>query len=55
MVHEFIEKIVAYAPEYKDETRYQEVAIYYNGVGTTTEEMEEHISKKKPFLKANTA
>ena len=54
MVHEFIEIIVVYAPEYKDETRYQEVAVHYNGVGIirepTAEEMEEyfqeHISKK---------
>lgn len=62
VVHEFIEKIVVYAPEYKDGMRYQEVAIHYNGVGIirepTAEEMEEyfqeHISKK-PFLKAKTA
>lgn len=62
VIHEFIEKIVVYAPEYKDGKRYQEVAIHYNGVGIirepTAEEMEEyfqeHISKK-PFLKAKTA
>ena len=62
LVHEFIEKIVVSAPEYKDGKRCQEVAIYYNGVGIvrepTAEEMEEyfqeHISKK-PFLKAKTA
>lgn len=62
LVHEFIEKIVVSAPEYKDGKRYQEVAIHYNGVGIirepTAEEMEEyfqeHISKK-PFLKAKTA
>ena len=61
-VHEFIEKIVVSAPEYKDGKRYQKVAIYYNGVGIvrepTAEEMEEyfqeHISRK-PFLKAKTA
>lgn len=60
--HEFIEKIVVSAPEYKDGKRYQEVEIHYNGVGIirepTAEEMEEyfqeHISKK-PFLKAKTA
>ncbi len=54
LVHEFIEKIVVSAPEYKDGKRYQEVAIYYNGVGIirepTAEEMEEyfqeHISRK---------
>lgn len=62
LVHEFIEKIVVSAPEYKGGKRCQEVAIYYNGVGIvrepTAEEMEEyfqeHISKK-PFLKAKTA
>ena len=62
LVHEFIEKIVVSAPEYKDGKRYQEVAIHYNGVGIirepTAEEMEEyfqeHISKKS-FLKAKTA
>lgn len=62
LVHEFIEKIVVSAPEYKDGKRYQEVAIHYNGVGIirepTAEEMEEyfqeHISKK-PFSKAKTA
>ena len=62
LVHEFIEKIVVSAPEYKDDKRYQEVEIHYNGVGIirepTAEEMEEyfqeHISKK-PFLKAKTA
>ena len=62
LVHEFIEKIVVSAPEYKDDKRCQEVAIYYNGVGIvrepTAEEMEEyfgeHISKR-PFLKAKTA
>lgn len=62
LVHEFIEKIVVSAPEYKNSKRYQEVAIHYNGVGIirepTAAEMEEyfqeHISKK-PFLKAKTA
>lgn len=62
LVHEFIEKIVVSAPEYKDGKRYQEIAIHYNGVGIirepSLEEMEryfhEHI-KKKPFLKAKTA
>ena len=61
-MHEFIEKIVVSAPEYKDGKRCQKVEIYYNGVGIvrepTAEEMEEyfqeHISKK-PFLKAKTA
>lgn len=62
LVHEFIEKIVVSAPEYKDGKRYQEIAIHYNGVGIirepTAEEMEEyfqeHISKT-PFLKVKTA
>lgn len=62
LVHEFIEKIVVSAPEYKDGKHYQEIAIHYNSVGIirepTAEEMEEyfqeHISKK-PFLKAKTA
>ena len=62
LVHEFIEKIVVSVPEYKDGKRYQEVEIYYNGIGIvrepTPEEMEEyfqeHISKKS-FLKAKTA
>lgn len=62
LVHEFIEKIVVSAPEYKDGKRYQKIAIHYNGVGIirepTAEEMEEyfqeHISKKS-FLKAKTA
>ena len=62
LVHEFIEKIVVSAPEYKDGKRCQKVEIYYNGVGIvrepTAEEMEEyfqeHISKK-PFLKEKTA
>lgn len=62
LVHEFIEKIVVSAPEYKDGKRYQEVAIHYNGVGiireSTPEEMEEYFQehiKNKPFLKAKTA
>lgn len=62
LVHEFIEKIVVSAPEYKDGKRYQEVAIHYNGVGIirepTAEEMEEYFQErisKKPFLKAKTA
>lgn len=62
LVHEFIEKIVVSAPEYKDGKRYQEVSIYYNGVGIirepTPEEMEEYFQEhinKKPSLKAKTA
>ena len=62
LVHEFIEKIVVSAPEYKDGKRCQKVEIYYNGVGIvrepTAEEMEEYFQEpisKKPFLKAKTA
>lgn len=62
LVHEFIEKIVVSAPEYKDRKRYQKVEIHYNGVGIvrepTAEEMEEYFEehiKNKPFLKAKTA
>ncbi len=62
LVHEFIEKIVASAPKYKDGKRYQSVEIYYNGVGIirerTPEEMEEYFQehiKNKPSLKAKTA
>lgn len=62
LVHEFIEKIVVSAPEYKDGKRYQSVEIYYNGVGIirepTPEEMEEYFQehiKNKPSLKAKTA
>ena len=62
LVHEFIEKIVVSAPEYKDGKRYQKVEIHYNGVGIvrepTAEEMEEYFEehiKNKPFLKSKTA
>ena len=62
LAHEFIEKIVVSAPEYKDGKRYQEAAIHYNGVGIirepTPEEMEEYFQEhiqNKPFLKAKTA
>ncbi len=62
LVHEFIEKIVVSAPEYKDGKRYQSLEIYYNGVGIirepTPEEMEEYFQEhigNKPFLKAKTA
>ncbi|MFR3703910.1 MAG: DUF4368 domain-containing protein, partial [[Clostridium] leptum] len=62
LVHEFIEKIVVSAPEYKDDKRCQKVEIYYNGVGIvrepTAEEMEEYFEehiRRKPFLKAKTA
>ena len=62
LVHEFIEKIVVSAPEYKDGKRYQEVAIHYNGVGIirepTAEEMEEYFHehmKQKAAKAAKTA
>lgn len=62
LVHEFIEKIVVFAPEYKDGKRYREVVVHYNGVGIirepTAEEMEEYFQEhvsKKPFLKVKTA
>lgn len=49
LVHEFIEKIVVSASEYKGGKRYQEVAIHYNGVGIirelTPEEMEEYFQE----------
>ncbi len=45
IVHEFIEKIVVSKPEYRDGKRYQNLEIYYNGIGIvrepTPEEMEE--------------
>ena len=54
LVHEFIEKIVIYAPKYLDGMRIQLIDIYYNGVGVIRElspkEMEEafqdHIQKR---------
>lgn len=62
LVHEFIEKIVVSAPEYRDGKRYQEVEIHYNGVGIvrepTAEEMEEYFQEhiqKMPYSKAKTA
>ena len=55
LVHEFIDKIVVYAPRYLDGKRVQIMDIYYNGVGIlrelTPEEMEEafqkHIAERK--------
>ena len=51
LVHEFIEKIVVSAPEYKDGKRCQKVEIYYNGVGIvrepTAEEMAEEEKQKQ--------
>lgn len=62
LIHEFIEKIVVYAPRYLDGKRVQLMDIYYNGVGVirglSPEEMEEafqeHI-KKRELQKAKTA
>ena len=45
LIHEFVDKIVVYAPRYLDSKRVQLLAIYYSGVGIlhelTPEEMEE--------------
>ena len=45
LVHEFIDRIVVYAPKYLDGKRYQVVDVHYSGVGIlnelTPEEMEE--------------
>jgi hypothetical protein len=55
IVREFIEKIVVSKPKYRDGKRYQNLEIYYNGVGIvrepTPEEMEElfqeHLRNRK--------
>ena len=55
LIHEFIDKIVVYAPRYLDGNRVQLMDIYYNGIGIlrelTPEEMEEafqkHIAERK--------
>ena len=45
LIHEFVDKIVVYAPRYLDGKRVQLLDIYYSGVGIlhelTPEEMEE--------------
>ena len=45
LIHEFIDRIIVYAPRYLDGKRVQLMDIYYNGVGIlrelTPEEMEE--------------
>ena len=50
LIHEFIDRIVVYAPKYLDEKRYQVVDIYYSGVGIlrelSPEEMEEAFQKR---------
>ena len=49
LIHEFVEKIVVYAPKYLDGKRVQNVDIYYNGVGIfnelTPDEMDESFQK----------
>lgn len=55
LIHEFIDKIVVYAPRYLNSKRVQVIDIYYNGVGIlrelTPEEMknafQQHLSKRK--------
>ncbi len=50
LIHEFIDKIVVYAPKYLDRKRYQVVDVYYSGVGIlrehSPEEMEEAFQKR---------
>ena len=50
LIHEFIDRIVVYAPKYLDGKRYQVVDIYYSGVGILRElspkEMEETFRKR---------
>ncbi len=60
LIHEFVEKIVVYAPKYLDGKRVQNVDIYYRGVGIlnelTPEEMEESFQKSiEERKKAETA
>ena len=49
LIHEFIDKIVVYAPKYLDGKRYQ-VNVYYSCVGIlrelSPEEMEEAFQKR---------
>ena len=49
LIHEFVEKIVVYAPKYLDGRRIQIVDIHYSGIGIldelTPEEMEESFQK----------
>ena len=57
LVHEFIEKIVVSAPKKINGKRYQQVDIYYNGVGIikepTAEELVQRFNQK--YLKEKTA
>ena len=59
LVHEFIEKIVVSAPTKIDGKRYQQVDIYYNGVGVikqpTAEEWEYQFQNKYLNTKEKTA
>lgn len=59
LIHEFIDKIVVYAPRYLDGKRVQIIDIYYNGVGIlrelTPEEMEEAFQKHIAAHKEKTA
>ncbi|MCI8332450.1 MAG: DUF4368 domain-containing protein, partial [Clostridiales bacterium] len=62
LIHEFIDKIIVYAPRYLDGKRVQLMDIYYNGVGIlrelSPEEMEEAFQEhmaQKDRSKAKTA
>ena len=59
LVHEFIEKIVVSAPTKIDGKRYQQVDLYYNGVGVikqpTAEEWEYQFQNKYLNTKEKTA
>ncbi|MBR4743303.1 MAG: recombinase family protein [Oscillospiraceae bacterium] len=50
LIHQFIDRIVVYAPKYLDGKRHQVVDIYYSGVGIVNElspeEMEESFQKR---------
>lgn len=62
LIHEFIDRIIVYAPRYLDGKRVQLIDIYYNGVGIlqelSPEEMEEafreHLEERER-TKAKTA
>jgi hypothetical protein len=58
IVHEFVEKIVVHKPEKVDGKRYQQVDIYYNGVGIirepSPEEMEEYFQEHLKHKAART-
>ena len=51
LIHEFIDRIVVYAPKYLEGKRYQVVDVYYSGVGIlrelSPEEMEEAFQDNK--------